>query len=98
MSVRQVGEASLDAGINDQVESDLASGESLSLPITFGILLVAFGALIAAGIPVLLAFSSVVDVARSLRTDLVPRARRGHGVKCVLLMGWRSASTTRCST
>ena len=59
VSVRQVGEASLDAGINDQVASDLASGESLSLPITFGILLVAFGALNASstGMP---AFSSVV--------------------------------------
>ncbi|MDX6276492.1 MAG: hypothetical protein QOJ72_620, partial [Nocardioidaceae bacterium] len=34
--------------------------ESLSLPITFAILLVAFGAFIAAGIPVLLAFSSVI--------------------------------------
>jgi putative drug exporter of the RND superfamily len=60
LSMRQAGEASLDAGINEQVGSDLSSGESLSLPITFAILLVAFGALIAAGIPVLLAFSSVV--------------------------------------
>ena len=58
--VRQVGEASLDAGINDHVGTDLAHGESLSLPITFGILLIAFGALIAAGIPVLLAFHTVV--------------------------------------
>ena len=60
VSIRQAGEASLDAGIMEQVNADLAAGEMLSLPITFAILLVGFGALIAAGIPVLLAFSSVI--------------------------------------
>ena len=60
VSIRQAGEASLDAGIMEQVNADLAEGEMLSLPITFAILLVGFGALIAAGIPVLLAFSSVI--------------------------------------
>ena len=60
LEIAQAGEASLDAGINDKVGEDLASAESLSLPITFLILLVAFGAFIAAGIPVLLAITSVV--------------------------------------
>lgn len=60
LEVGQAGSASIDAGINDKVGSDLASAESLSLPITFLILLVAFGAFIAAGIPVLLAITSVV--------------------------------------
>ncbi len=60
LEVAQAGSASLDAGINDKVGEDLASAESLSLPITFLILLVAFGAVIAAGIPVLLAITSVV--------------------------------------
>ena len=60
VTLRQAGGASLDHGIMEQVEADLAEGEALSLPITFAILLVAFGALIAAGIPVLLAFSSVI--------------------------------------
>lgn len=60
LDVEQAGGASLDAGINDKVGEDLASAESLSLPITFLILLVAFGAFIAAGIPVLLAISSVI--------------------------------------
>jgi RND superfamily putative drug exporter len=59
LEVEQAGSASIDAGINDKVGSDLASAESLSLPITFIILLVAFGAFIAAGIPVLLAITSV---------------------------------------
>lgn len=60
LSVEQAGDASLDAGIWEQVGADLAAAERLSLPITFGVLLLAFGALIAAGIPVLLAMSGVI--------------------------------------
>ena len=87
LSVRQAGEASLDAGINAQVASDLAAGEALSLPITFAILLVAFGALIAAGIPVLLAFSSVVTALGIYGpiSHLVPD--EGTVSSVVLLMG-----------
>jgi putative drug exporter of the RND superfamily len=59
LSIAQAGTASLDAGIWKQVGSDLAKAEKLSLPITFALMLLAFGALIAAGIPVLLAFSAV---------------------------------------
>ncbi|WP_238164192.1 MMPL family transporter [Kribbella pittospori] len=59
LSINQAGTASLDAGIWKQVGSDLAKAEKLSLPITFVLMLLAFGALIAAGIPVLLAFSAV---------------------------------------
>jgi putative drug exporter of the RND superfamily len=59
LSITQAGSASVDAGIWKQVGSDLAKAEKLSLPITFALMLLAFGALIAAGIPVLLAFSAV---------------------------------------
>ncbi|TDO43171.1 RND superfamily putative drug exporter [Kribbella sp. VKM Ac-2527] len=59
LTIEQTGSASLDAGIWKQVGSDLARAEKLSLPITFLLMLLAFGALIAAGIPVLLAFSAV---------------------------------------
>ena len=41
--------------------------EKLSLPITFLVLLVAFGAFVAAGLPVLLAFSAVLGVGRAGR-------------------------------
>lgn len=60
LEVRQTGAASIDAGIMGRVGEDLAAGESRSLPVTFVILLVAFGALIAAGIPLVLAIGSVV--------------------------------------
>lgn len=59
LSVRQTGGLSLDEDINDQVADDLASAEGISLPVTLVLMLLAFGALIAAGIPVLLALGSV---------------------------------------
>ncbi|MFI7061787.1 MMPL family transporter [Kribbella sp. NPDC050124] len=59
LTIAQAGSASVDAGIWKQVGTDLVKAEKLSLPITFALMLLAFGALIAAGIPVLLAFSAV---------------------------------------
>ena len=59
LEIGQAGDASVDEAINERVGEDLASAEMISLPITFAIMLVAFGALIAAGIPVLLAITSV---------------------------------------
>ena len=59
LEVRQVGDVSLDEAIDERVGEDLASAETISLPVTLILMLIAFGALIAAGLPVLLAFSSV---------------------------------------
>ncbi len=57
--IQQAGDVSLDAGIDEQVAADLSAAEGISLPLTLVLMLVAFGALIAAGIPVLLAVTSV---------------------------------------
>ncbi|RZS39288.1 RND superfamily putative drug exporter [Herbihabitans rhizosphaerae] len=57
--IEQTGSASIGVGINDQVGKDIASAELISMPITLIILLIAFGALIAAGVPLLLALSAV---------------------------------------
>ncbi len=59
VKIEQAGSASVNAGIWKQVGADLARAEKISLPLTFLLMLLAFGALIAAGIPVLLAFSAV---------------------------------------
>ena len=59
LRVRQAGDVSIDGGINDRVGEDLSSAEGISLPVTLVLMLLAFGALIAAGIPVLIAASSV---------------------------------------
>jgi uncharacterized membrane protein YdfJ with MMPL/SSD domain len=54
------GEASADKEINERVGEDLGKAGLLSLPVTIIILVVAFGALVAAGIPLLLALTSVI--------------------------------------
>ncbi|MGY2704146.1 MMPL family transporter [Nocardioides sp. HB32] len=59
LTIREAGDLSIDAAINDRVSEDLGSAETISLPITLVLMLLAFGALIAAGIPVLLAATSV---------------------------------------
>ena len=58
--VGEFGAASARQAINGAVGADLKQAGILSIPITLGILLVAFGALVAAGIPLLLALTAVV--------------------------------------
>ena len=57
--IEQVGDASLEASLGRQIGHDFRRAEMLSLPLTLIILIVAFGALFAAGVPVLLALTAV---------------------------------------
>src|SRR6478735_1349753 len=59
LEIRQAGDLTIDEAINTRVGEDLSAAEGISLPVTLVLMLLAFGALIAAGIPVLLAASSV---------------------------------------
>lgn len=59
LQIREAGDLSIDASIDDRVADDLSAAEGISLPVTLILMLLAFGALIAAGIPVLLAVTSV---------------------------------------
>jgi RND superfamily putative drug exporter len=59
LRVREAGDVSINTAIDDRVAEDLHSAEGISLPITVILMLLAFGALIAAGVPVLLALTSV---------------------------------------
>jgi uncharacterized membrane protein YdfJ with MMPL/SSD domain len=54
------GEATAERQIGDSVAKDLERAGLLSLPVTIVILIIAFGALVAAGIPLLLALSGVL--------------------------------------
>ncbi|HLX20456.1 MAG TPA: MMPL family transporter [Gaiellaceae bacterium] len=58
--VEEFGEASANHALAQTVGKDFSKAEKMSLPITFLILLLAFGAFVAAGVPVLLAFSAVL--------------------------------------
>jgi uncharacterized membrane protein YdfJ with MMPL/SSD domain len=58
--VEQFGDASSEKEFNDSFAKDLQRAGFLSIPLTLAILIVAFGALVAAGIPVLLAITAVL--------------------------------------
>jgi len=60
LRIGQVGEGSIDAEVGKQLESDFRRAELFSLPVSLGVLLIAFGAAVAAGIPVVLGIFSVV--------------------------------------
>jgi RND superfamily putative drug exporter len=57
--VEEFGEASSGKALSDRFADDFTKAETLSLPLTLAILVVAFGALVAAGIPLLLAATAV---------------------------------------
>jgi len=59
-TLREVGDASANQAANDVINTDLHHAELTSVPVTFVILLLAFGAFVAAGLPVLLALSAVL--------------------------------------
>ena len=58
-AIAEAGDASTMRGIEQSFESDLGHAESTSLPLTLFILILAFGALVAAGLPLLLAITGV---------------------------------------
>jgi uncharacterized membrane protein YdfJ with MMPL/SSD domain len=72
--IEEFGMASANHVLDDTVGKDFKKAEKLTVPITLLILLVAFGALVAAGLPVLLAFSAVLASIGiySLSTHLLP--------------------------
>lgn len=55
----RTGPGSMNADINERVADDLMSAEVTALPVTLLIMLLTFGALIAAGLPVLVGLTSV---------------------------------------
>ena len=61
LRVAESGQASVDRATNSMISSDFRRAEVTSVPITLVLLLCVFGALIAAGIPLLLAGTAVVS-------------------------------------
>ena len=87
LRVEQVGGPSIDKALDDTLGKDFKRAELLSLPVTLAILIIAFGALIAAGVPVLLALSSVAAAMglSTLASHLVPATDTTASV--ILLIG-----------
>src|SRR3954452_4742301 len=59
-AVEQVGDASINKQLNDSISDDFKQAFATSLPITLVILLIAFGALVAASVPIILALTAVL--------------------------------------
>ena len=76
-TIAEFGFASATHELNKTIDKDFKKAEYLSVPITFLILLFAFGAFVAAGVPVLLAFSAVLGSIglAALASHVVPRLR-----------------------
>src|SRR5829696_6043897 len=87
LRIEQFGDASAAKALNAQFEKDFQRAETLSLPITLLILVIAFGALIAAGVPLLLGLTAVMGTLGLLApiSQIVPMADAASSV--VLLVG-----------
>jgi uncharacterized membrane protein YdfJ with MMPL/SSD domain len=86
-TIAEFGEASAEHELRSATGRDFSHAESLSVPITFLVLLFAFGAFVAAGIPVVLAFSAVLGSLgiAALASHVVHSAQATSSV--MLLMG-----------
>jgi uncharacterized membrane protein YdfJ with MMPL/SSD domain len=84
-TVAEFGFASSTHELNDTLSKDFQRAEYSSVPVTLVILIVAFGALVAAGLPVLLAFSGVLaTIGLSALASHVVAA--GDATKSVILL------------
>jgi uncharacterized membrane protein YdfJ with MMPL/SSD domain len=85
--IGEFGDASAAHAVDTAFANDLASAGALSIPLTLIILIVAFGALVAAGIPLLLALTAVFATFGliALPSHVLPIAQEAPAV--VLLVG-----------
>ncbi|WPB94383.1 MMPL family transporter [Streptomyces malaysiensis] len=60
LRIEQLGKGSVTRELSKQLGADFQQAEFISVPVTLLILLIAFGALLAAGLPVLLGITSVI--------------------------------------
>jgi RND superfamily putative drug exporter len=87
LRIEEVGGLSIDKALNETLGKDFKRAEMFSLPVTLAILLIAFGALIAASVPLLLALSAVAAAIglSAAASQLVPAVDAVNSV--ILLIG-----------
>ncbi|MCX5380465.1 MMPL family transporter [Streptomyces sp. NBC_00091] len=85
--VEETGSPAISKGVNDQRGEDLALSERLTLPVTLVTLLLVFGSVVMAGVPLLLALSSIAAALglSMVASHLMPDA--GVGTNMILLIG-----------
>ncbi|GLZ75429.1 membrane protein [Actinorhabdospora filicis] len=82
-----IGNESIGTAIDELVDGDLGRAGMISLPLTLVILLLAFGAIVAAGVPLLLALSAVASAMGlwAVASQVVPDP--GSAMHVILLIG-----------
>ncbi|MFJ4707933.1 MMPL family transporter [Streptomyces anulatus] len=85
--VEETGSPAISKGVNDQRDADLALSERISLPVTVITLLIVFGSVVMAGVPLLLALSSIAAAIglSMVASHVMPDA--GVGTNLILLIG-----------
>ncbi|MCX5233399.1 MMPL family transporter [Streptomyces sp. NBC_00233] len=87
LRIEQIGAASMGKTIDEAFGQDFQRAEYSAVPLALGILLIAFGALVAAMLPVLLAITAIMATAglMSLASHLMPMSDSANSV--MLLVG-----------
>lgn len=85
--MEQTGPASILAGVNEQLADDFVTAEMLSIPVTLIVLLVVFGAFVAAVVPIVLALTCVAGAVglSAVISHVVPDS--GTTANIILLIG-----------
>ncbi|MFE5661112.1 MMPL family transporter [Streptomyces sp. NPDC056517] len=85
--VEETGSPSISKGVNDQRGKDLALSERITLPVTLITLLIVFGSVVMAGVPLLLALSSITGALglSMIASHVLPDP--GVGTNMILLIG-----------
>ncbi len=88
VTVEQTGNASMSNEVDESMGQNLLRTEAISLPVTFVILLVVFGTVLAAGIPILLALTAFTGAVGlySLASWIFPDAG-GAAMSVIFLLG-----------
>lgn len=87
LRVEETGAPSVSKGVNARRGADLARSEMISLPVTFIVLLLVFGSLLTAAIPLLLALSAIAAASglAMVASHVFPDA--GVGANVIILIG-----------
>ena len=85
LRVQSIGTPSIEKALNDKLGSDFQQAEVLSLPLTLLILIVVFGALVAASVPLLLAITAIAAAfgISSVTSHAIPQTET---LKTILLL------------
>ncbi|MGW0944096.1 MMPL family transporter [Streptomyces sp. NPDC002623] len=95
--LQETGSPSISKGVDEQRGDDLALSEKITLPVTLLTLLVVFGSLTMAAVPLLLALSSIAAAVGLSMVASHVSPDTGGGTNVILMTVSPSASTTRSS-